>query len=83
MSEICPICNGLYEKIEVCSKCGARMDQAGKLEDYNGPYSPYVGQDTFVLNNDTTVTGDNCCIHLYVCPNCSNLQHGAAQLVSM
>ena len=42
------------------------MVQSGRLEDYKGPYSPYVGKDTFVLNNTIALTGDNCCIHLYL-----------------
>lgn len=83
MNEVCPVCNGLYEKSEVCSQCGGLMIQAGRIEDYNGPYSPYMGKETFLYNNKNVITGDNCCIHLYECPNCSVFQHGSVQLISI
>lgn len=83
MGEICPVCNGLYEKQIICSRCQAVMVQSGRLEDYKGPYSPYVGKDTFVLNNTIALTGDNCCIHLYICPVCSHLEHGTVSLISI
>jgi len=83
MSEICPVCNGFYDKQMVCPKCGMLMVQAGRLEDYSGPYSPYMGKDIFILNNDIATTGDNCCIHLYTCPGCNSLEHGSVPLVNM
>lgn len=83
MSEICPVCNGLYDRSIQCSNCGALMIQAGKLEDYNEPYSPYLENELFILNNETAITGDNCCIHLYSCPDCGHLEHGAIQILSI
>ena len=83
MSEICPVCNGLFDKQIRCCNCGMLMSQAGRLEDYNEPYSPYLGKDTFAMNNDIAITGDNCCIHLYTCPNCNQMEHGAIQIISI
>ena len=38
MSDICPVCNGLYDKFIICDNCGMPMEQAGRPEDYSEPY---------------------------------------------
>ncbi|HHU50067.1 MAG: hypothetical protein ACOYEH_05440 [Caldicoprobacterales bacterium] len=83
MNAICPVCNGLNDEPMVCGNCGILMNQAGRLEDYKGPYSPYMGKDTFAFNNDVSIIGDNCCIHLYTCPDCNRLEHKSVQLLIM
>ncbi len=75
--EICPVCNGLKESTVLCDKCGIVMTQMGRMEDYKGPYSPYMDQESFLYNN-VGLTGDNCCIHLYECPSCGQWQHNEA-----
>jgi hypothetical protein len=83
MNEICPVCNGLYEINELCSRCETEMDQAGKIEDYYGPYSPYAEKDAFVLENNILYQADNSCIHLCICPLCNNLQYTSVKLISV
>lgn len=82
MSEICPLCNGLNEHNIICKNCEAKMEDIGKMEDYKGPYSPYMDRDSFLYNN-LLLNGDNCCIHLYKCPVCGDLEHGSVQLISI
>ena len=83
MGEICTACNGLEEIDAVCPNCREKMDNMGRMEDYQGPYSPYMDRDSFSYNNTANYTGDNCCIHLYVCPNCRSLSHFSVALKSI
>lgn len=41
MPFICPLCNGLAALTATCPDCGNILENAGKKEDYAGPYSPY------------------------------------------
>ncbi len=82
MSEICPICNGLFEENITCPSCGLQMENMGRLEDLKGPYSPYMDKDSFTLNNELH-TGDDMCIHLYCCPQCEEWEHSGSQLMSI
>lgn len=66
MEKVCPICNGLEEIDEVCPQCGHKMLDGGALQNYLGPYSPYVESDMVPLNMT-----NNGCVHLVYCPNCN------------
>jgi len=80
MNEICPVCNGLYDTLRYCYRCQQPLVQLGRIEDYKGPYSPYIDMDLFQDNRDTFTTGDNCCTHLYKCPSCATIYHGSSLL---
>lgn len=71
MEQVCPLCNGLTVIYELCCECGKTMSEEGKMEDYKGPYSPYMDRESFTYNNDAgMVTGDHLCVHLYYCEDC-------------
>jgi hypothetical protein len=83
MSEICPVCNGLYDQLIFCSNCGMPMEQAGRPEDYIEPYGPYMEKDTLMLNNKITASENTSCIHYYTCPNCNRVEQSAVSIVSI
>lgn len=83
MSDICPVCNGLYDKFIICDNCGMPMEQAGRPEDYSEPYGPYMEKDTLMLDNDISASENNRCMHLYTCPNCHRFKHSAVQIMSI
>lgn len=65
MEKICPICNALEEIDEKCPLCGNRLVDGGVLQNYLGPYSPYVENSTIQLDINI-----NYCVHLLICENC-------------
>lgn len=65
MNKVCPLCNGLQTVTACCSRCGAKLTDAGKLSDYRGPYSPYM--DVASLHDFAPETH---CIHLLACSQC-------------
>lgn len=65
MDRICPLCNGLDSVSSNCPCCGQRLEDGGALQNYLGPYSPYVESET--IPNAMT---DHYCVHLLYCPNC-------------
>lgn len=76
MDLVCPLCNGLIIVNELCDRCGAPMAEQGKMEDYKGPYSPYVDQESFSYDmNKSTVMGDHLCVHLFYCEKCGAWKH--------
>lgn len=77
MEQVCPICNGLNNHRAICQVCGSPMDERGSMEDYAGPYSPYMDDESFACNNSNMVIGDHQCIHLYVCSNCGTIRYRA------
>ncbi|MDR3565463.1 MAG: hypothetical protein P4N59_29065 [Negativicutes bacterium] len=76
MERICPICNSLKPITARCSGCGGKMEDAGKLTDYRGPYSPYMDAALF---NDCGP--DELCVHLLTCPDCGHDIRAAWKLV--
>lgn len=64
---ICPLCNSLYEISLECPVCKARLEDAGILENYFGPYSPYLGEELADLADGV---GEMECVHLFSCPCC-------------
>lgn len=64
---VCPLCNGLIELELACPKCGCIMDDGGMIENYYGPYSPYL--DESILDQVDGVWEDKC-LHLFYCTSC-------------
>lgn len=64
---ICPLCNGLVQTHFFCPSCDAELMDTGLLENYWGPYSPYL--DEIILDQIDGV-GPHECIHLFKCPSC-------------
>lgn len=75
MEKICPLCNGLQSVASRCSRCGARLTDAGKLSDFRGPYSPYM--DVVSLHG---FTPESHCVHLLSCPECGHDTRAAWEL---
>ncbi len=66
----CPVCNGMASIAERCPRCGAPMTDAGMVEDFYGPYSPYENMDLYELPCYWQLADDAPCVHLYACPAC-------------
>lgn len=66
MEKLCPICNALEEINKECPLCGNKLLDGGVIQNYLGPYSPYMEAETIPLNMNT-----NYCIHLLYCSNCN------------
>lgn len=64
----CPLCNGLIEEKIFCPRCGKLMDDAGILEDYYGPYSPYENPDLYEPPGAREAEDRQVCVHLFSCP---------------
>ena len=77
MEKICPICNALEEINQKCPFCGSEMIDGGVLQNYVGPYSPYMEADTIPLN----INSSKGCTHLIYCPNCNFDTRSAWELV--
>ncbi|HAK73210.1 MAG TPA: hypothetical protein DCP36_05785 [Sporomusaceae bacterium] len=65
MEVVCPICNALQSILISCPSCTGRMEDGGILEDYYGPYSPYMDWPAL---QQTSSEGQ--CVHLLYCPAC-------------
>jgi hypothetical protein len=61
----CPLCNGLIKVELKCLNCNGLMEDAGSLEDYYGPYSPYEEISTELAHSH-----EESCVHLMACPVC-------------
>lgn len=75
MDRVCPLCNGMMEAHEICDWCGAEMEDQGRMEDYYGPYSPYMDKESFTEDNRALLMGDHHCVHLYQCKVCNRWDH--------
>ncbi len=51
------------------------MDEIGRMEDYMGPYNPYMDKETFTADNKGLLMGDHLCVHLYHCVLCDRIQY--------
>lgn len=65
MERACPICNALQPVDMRCPRCGGQLADGGALENYLGPYSPYM--DAASLQNGLP---DTQCVHLLYCRYC-------------
>ena len=59
MDKLCPICNGLQGLGKQCPNCNRLLVDGGKLQNYVGPYSPYM----------ESRIGEQC-VHLLYCTDC-------------
>ncbi|MCE5285738.1 MAG: hypothetical protein LLG02_07815 [Pelosinus sp.] len=65
MEKVCPLCNGLLKVDRKCPACGNVLTDGGMVQNYYGPYSPYVAQNSFEHSGDREH-----CIHLLYCAGC-------------
>jgi len=54
------------------------MDEMGRMEDYKGPYSPYMDQESFTVDNGLLLMGDPYCVHIYYCDACDEIEYRTA-----
>ncbi|MDR7868159.1 MAG: hypothetical protein RIN56_15285 [Sporomusaceae bacterium] len=78
MEKVCPVCNGLTEVAARCPRCGRSLADGGALENYFGPYSPYM--DATSLQQGAP---DTQCVHLIYCPGCGYDVRTAWELVTV
>lgn len=64
MEMVCPVCNAMQAISTECPNCGQTMTDGGALENYFGPYSPYMEKE------DINRAAHSQCVHLLYCPNC-------------
>ena len=67
---ICPVCNGLAPMEAACPRCSAQAEDAGRLGDYYGPYSPYRPIDDIRMSNGYPDVDDRVCPHTAYCAAC-------------
>lgn len=65
MENVCPVCNALITITALCPRCGLRLADGGALENFFGPYSPYMDAESLQKGEE-----DNRCVHLLYCPHC-------------
>ncbi len=65
MEKVCPLCNGLETNSLHCPRCNQLMVDTGALENYYGPYSPYMD-----VNSLQHYLPDRQCVHVLCCPHC-------------
>lgn len=67
----CPVCNG-FRKVKCnCLKCGTKMKDMGRRQDFEDKYSAY-GEIEYVIAVDSSLTSlvTFQCIHLMQCEHC-------------
>lgn len=70
MNAICPVCNSLRSFRTPCPHCGAYLEDAGRLSDYVGDYSPYRSIDDAKRTNGLPDLALQLCVHVAWCPHC-------------
>ncbi|WP_152396834.1 hypothetical protein [Paenibacillus guangzhouensis] len=72
MSYRCPLCNGFIAPHVTCPACHQLASDYGKLEDYEGPYSPYADYTTYaeLSSMNHNEQGAPVCTHLLYCEAC-------------
>lgn len=70
LNTMCPVCNGLTGFQALCPSCGQFMQDAGRLYDYYGAYSPYRPIDDAKLTNGIPDLQQHLCIHVGWCDSC-------------
>lgn len=66
----CPVCNGLKHMDVECSRCGALMDDTGRLTDLYADYSPYREIDDLRMTNGFPDLANEQCLHVFYCSLC-------------
>jgi hypothetical protein len=71
LMNICPLCNGLRNIKIACQNCGNQLEDMGKLTDFFGDYSPYMGIDMMKMVDGYQFTyQQHQCPHLFYCSQC-------------
>jgi hypothetical protein len=78
VEKICPLCNGMAAIEGNCPLCDSQLVDGGAVENYFGPYSPYMD-----VNSLRGPGADRRCVHLLYCPACGYDERRAWNLVSM
>ncbi len=74
MAFICPVCNGFTPLGARCRSCGRPLEDAGRLYDFYGDYSPYQPIEDAKLSNGMADSIGHLCLHLGWCTVCRS-QH--------
>ncbi|HWR43033.1 hypothetical protein [Sporomusa sp.] len=77
MEKVCPLCNAMQAIDKKCSYCGHQMIDGGSLNNYLGPYSPYVETGSLPFQSEGH------CVHLLYCPVCDYDTRVALALVTI
>lgn len=70
MNHLCPVCNGFSSLLENCPRCGHPLDDAGRIYDYYGDYSPYQEIDDAKMANGYRDRQHHQCLHAGWCSLC-------------
>ncbi|MGL5514144.1 MAG: hypothetical protein ACRDBM_13035 [Sporomusa sp.] len=76
MEHVCPLCNGMQTFAQNCPVCHQPMIDGGTINNYLGPYSPYMAIDSLPFKTE------GYCVHLIYCPECDNEIRLAQALVT-
>jgi len=82
MNVMCPVCNSFQALQAACRHCGGWMEDAGKLSDYYGDYSPYRPIDDAKQTNGLPDLAQHLCVHVAWCPSCRREQRVAVREVT-
>ncbi|HML35257.1 hypothetical protein M7775_11425 [Sporomusa sphaeroides DSM 2875] len=77
LEKVCPLCNALQQVEKKCPHCGKTMLDGGALNNYLGPYSPYMEAQSLPFQSEAY------CIHLLYCPECDYDRQEILALVAM
>lgn len=64
MEKVCPLCNAMQAVENKCPQCGRILMDGGTLNNYLGPYSPYMEAQSLPFQSEQY------CMHLMYCPAC-------------
>ncbi|QRG66828.1 hypothetical protein [Brevibacillus choshinensis] len=70
MDHLCPVCNGLTSLEQACAHCKNRLEDAGRLYDRYGSYSPYREIDDAKMDNGYPDRQQHQCLHTGWCAQC-------------
>lgn len=76
MEKVCPVCNGLAALTARCPRCGRPLTDGGAIENYYGPYSPYMDIESLQMGEP-----DTHCVHLLYCSGCGHDSRAALALI--
>ncbi|UFJ39660.1 hypothetical protein LOK74_16580 [Brevibacillus humidisoli] len=82
MNLMCPVCNSFMPLYAGCPRCSQPMQDAGRLADYFGDYSPYRPIDDSKRTNGLPDLAHHVCVHIAWCPNCREEQRIAVKEVT-
>ncbi len=68
MEQVCPVCNGIEQIKLGCPRCGYMLRDGGNLQDFYGPYSPYIERNAY--GDLAAYDARGRCVHLLFCPQC-------------